>query len=116
MLEDIALAWEHLVTYGVEPSDIRRLLHRKSRDLWKRGRRPPADLYRPLARYNVTEQDKMDLIDGGDLAKARLWGPQDARLVGDIGHAWKHLAFYGVEPSEIRRLIDRKFRSAAEPR
>jgi hypothetical protein len=32
---DVAMAWQCLASYGVEPSAIRRLLIRKSRDLWK---------------------------------------------------------------------------------
>ncbi len=32
---DVANAWQCLASYGVEPSGIRRLLVRKSRDLWK---------------------------------------------------------------------------------
>jgi hypothetical protein len=32
---DVANAWQCLTSYGVEPSAIRRLLIRKSRDLWK---------------------------------------------------------------------------------
>ena len=50
----------------------------------------------------------MDLIESGDLAKARLWGPNDRLIMRDIADAWKGLFTYGVEPSDIRRLINRK--------
>jgi len=35
IIRDIATAWQCLASYGVEASAIRRLLMRKSRDLWK---------------------------------------------------------------------------------
>lgn len=35
MVKDVADAWQCLASYGVETSDLRRLLARKSRDLWK---------------------------------------------------------------------------------
>jgi hypothetical protein len=110
LVDDVALAWKQLAVYGVDPSDIRRLIDRKSRELWKNGRKSDADGYSPLARYNVTDHEKGDLIAGGDSAKACLWGPKDGRLIDHIAQAWKLLVVYGVEPSDIRRLIDRKSR------
>ena len=32
---DVARAWMSLFSYGVEPSDIKKTLHRKSRELFK---------------------------------------------------------------------------------
>lgn len=110
LIGDIALAWKQLVIHGIEPSDIRRLIDRKSRDLWKRGRKGDADGYSLFARYSVTEREKADLIGSADLNKARLWGPNDGRLIDDVALAWRHLAVHGVEPSDIRRLIGRKSR------
>lgn len=37
IIADVAAAWQCLASYGVETSAIRRLLNRKSRDLWKAG-------------------------------------------------------------------------------
>jgi len=105
VIEEIAKVWRPLAIFGVEPSDIRRLKDRKSRALFKRGRKPDADGYGPL---EVTEREKIDLIEGGDSANARLWRSSDGRLIDQLARAWKQLAIYGVEPSEIRRLIDRK--------
>ncbi len=39
IVADIARAWMSLFSYGIEPSDIRRALHRKSREMWIK---PPA--------------------------------------------------------------------------
>lgn len=39
IVADIARAWTNLFSYGVEPSDIRRALHKKSREMWSK---PPA--------------------------------------------------------------------------
>jgi hypothetical protein len=105
LIGEIGLLWKRLVAHGVEPSDIRRLIHSKSRDLWKSAGKSDADGYGPLA---VTEREKSALIESGDLAKAGLWRPNDGRLIDDIALAWMQLVIYGVEPSEIRRLIDRK--------
>jgi hypothetical protein len=110
LIDDIALVWRQLVRHGVEPSEIRRLIDRKSRELWKSGHKSDADGYSPLARYNVTKREESALIGQADSAKATLWGPKDVRLIDDIVLAWKHLVTYGVEPSDIRRLIDRKSR------
>ena len=108
LIDDVAVAWLQLAGHGVEPSDIRRLFDRKSRELWKSGHKRDAEGYTPFARYHVTEREKMDLIESGDLAKARLWGPNDRLIMRDIADAWKGLFTYGVEPSDIRRLINRK--------
>lgn len=107
LIEEIAFAWKPLAAHGVEPSDILRLIDRKSRDLWNGGRKAVTDLF---GRYNVTEPEIRALVRSGDLAKAALWASHDARLIGDVTLAWKQLAIYGVEPSAIRRLIDRKSR------
>jgi hypothetical protein len=40
IIRDVATAWQCLASYGVEPSAIRRLLMRKSRDLWKDSPKP----------------------------------------------------------------------------
>jgi hypothetical protein len=107
LIDKIARVWKQLAVYGVEPSDIRRLIHRKSRALYKSGRKPYADGYGPL---EVTEREQRALIEDGDTAKAELWRSNDGRLLDDIALAWKQLAVYGVEPSDIRRLVDRKAR------
>jgi hypothetical protein len=63
-----------------------------------------------LASYRVTAQEMEELLDSADPETASLWGPNDGRLIEDIATAWKCLAARGVEPSAIRRLIDRKTR------
>jgi hypothetical protein len=108
LIDDIAEAWKQLAIDGVEPSDIRRLIDRKSRELWKSGRKSNADGYSPLAHYNVTKREVRALIEAADPAKAALWQPHHGWLVDDIAQAWKRLAIDGVEPSDIRRLINRK--------
>ncbi|HXB71626.1 MAG TPA: hypothetical protein VNY05_25540 [Candidatus Acidoferrales bacterium] len=92
------------MSHGVETSDIRRLLDRKSHDLWKSHKSDP-DGYGPLARYKVTQREKMDLIDNADPAKARPWPSYDSWLIA-VALAWKRLALYGVEASEILSLLD----------
>jgi hypothetical protein len=106
LIDDIAQEWKRLAIYGVEASDIRRLIDRKSRELWKAGRRPGT----LFVRYNVTEREESDLIGSGDLAKGGLWGRNDGWLIDKVALAWKHLAIYGVEPSDIRCLINSKSR------
>jgi hypothetical protein len=101
-----------MAIYGVEPSDIRRLIDRKSRELWKGGRKVDTEGHSLFARYNVTDAEQRALIENGDLTKAKLWGPQDGRLIDDIALAWKQLVLHGVEPSGIRLLIDRKSRQS----
>jgi len=108
LIGDIALAWKGMAIHGVEPSDIRRLIDRKSRELWTGGRKVNADEHSLFARYSVTEAEQRSLIENGDLTKAELWGPQDGRLIDDVALAWKQLVLHGVEPSAIRLLIDRK--------
>lgn len=112
LIEDIAFAWRRMAIYGVEPSDIRRLIDRKSRELWKGGRKVDTEGHSLFARYNVTDAEQRALIENGDLTKAKLWGPQDGRLIDDIALAWKQLVLHGVEPSGIRLLIDRKSRQS----
>jgi hypothetical protein len=106
LIDDIAREWKRLAMHGVEPSDIRRLIDCKSRALWKGGRKSGT----LFVRYNVTEREKRDLIESGTAAKAELWGRNDAWLIDEIALAWKHLVTYGVEPSNIRRLVNTKSR------
>jgi hypothetical protein len=106
LIDDIAQEWKRLAICGVEPSDIRRLIDRKSRELWKAGRKSGT----LFVRYNVTEREERDLIGSGDLAKARLWGRNDGWLIDKVALAWKHLAIYEVETSDIRCLINSKSR------
>jgi len=63
-----------------------------------------------LAHYNVSEEEIAELIESADRNKGALWGADEIRLRDDIALAWKYLVSYGVEPSEIRRLLDRKSR------
>jgi hypothetical protein len=63
-----------------------------------------------LARYGVTTSEIEDLVRQADDEVARLWGPNEERLVRDVATAWQCLATYGVEASEIRRLLVRKSR------
>jgi hypothetical protein len=65
---------------------------------------------RSLGHYRVTEQDINGLIERADRSKAELWGAGDERVIGDVSAAWSQLVFYGVEPSDIRRLLDQKSR------
>lgn len=105
LIDAIALIWMLLAIYGLEPSDVRSLIDRKSRELWKSGRKAGS----LFERYNVTEEDERALIESGDLTKAKLWG-RNGRLLEPIIQAWKHLVLYGVEPSDIVQLIERKSR------
>ncbi len=114
LVEDVALTWKPLAIYGVEPSDIRRLFDRKSRDLWNSGPKSDADGYSPLQRYHVTKREEEALIKGGDSAKAELWRAKDRNLIEQIALAWQHFATYGVEPSGILRLINRKASSLGQ--
>ena len=63
-----------------------------------------------LTRYGVTTQEIDELVREADPAIARLWGPHDDKIARDVANAWQCLAHYGVEPSEIRRLLVRKSR------
>jgi hypothetical protein len=63
-----------------------------------------------LARYSVTVQEVDELLREADPEIARLWGPNDDKIVRDVATAWQCLASYGVEPSGIRRLLIRKSR------
>lgn len=63
-----------------------------------------------LARYGVTAQEVDELLRDADAESARLWGPNDDRIIRDVATAWQCLASYGVEPSGIRRLLVRKSR------
>ena len=63
-----------------------------------------------LDRYDVTEQDIEGLIANADPGIANLWSAEDGRLIEHIASAWKHLAFFGVEPSKIRGLVHQKSR------
>ena len=58
----------------------------------------------------MTEQDINGLIERADRSKAELWGAGDERVIGDVSAAWSQLVFYGVEPSDIRKLLDQKSR------
>jgi hypothetical protein len=75
---------------------------------------------RGLSHYHVTTQEMETLMDEADPEKAGIWSPGDDRVVKDIVDAWEHLYTYGVEPSDIRRLLHRKSRdlwkNSATPR
>jgi hypothetical protein len=100
IIDDVASAWKQLASYGVQASAIRSLLDSKLRKLYTR----------PSARYEIAEQDTRDLIGSADSRKARPWGPADSRLIDEVALAWKQLVLYGVEPSEILCLLERKSR------
>jgi hypothetical protein len=63
-----------------------------------------------LNRYGVTTQEIEELVAEANQDIARLWGPNDDKIVRDVANAWLCLASYGVEASEIRRLLVRKSR------
>jgi hypothetical protein len=63
-----------------------------------------------LKRYGVTLQEIENLVREGDQEIARLWGPNDERILKDVADAWQCLASYGVETTAIRRLLVRKSR------
>ena len=105
LIQAVERVWRRMVFYGVEPSDIRRLMNQKSRDLWKNASRPGG-----RAIGDLSEQELERLIEGADPVKAALWSPTDLPLVRVIAIAWKQLVFYGVEPSDIRRLLKAKNR------
>ena len=65
---------------------------------------------RILQRYGVTDQDISALVGAADPEKAKLWSLDDSLIVNDIGSAWARLFSYGIEPSDIRRLLHRKHR------
>lgn len=65
---------------------------------------------RDLSHYHVTTQEIEGLIDKVNLETAALWSPGDDKGVKDIVDAWKHLYTYGVQPSDIKQLLDRKSR------
>jgi hypothetical protein len=110
IIDDVASAWKQLASYGVQASAIRSLLDSKSRELWRSGTKVDSKRTRPSARYEIAEQDTRDLIGSADSRKARPWGPADSRLIDEVALAWKQLVLYGVEPSEILCLLDRKLR------
>jgi hypothetical protein len=64
-----------------------------------------------LSAYQVTEHEIDQLIDAGDRAKAAMWAPGEERMIEQVANAWKQLASYGVECSEIRALLNQKLRS-----
>ena len=65
---------------------------------------------RILERHGVTYDDIIALLNAADPEKAKLWSPDDSLIVNDIGSAWARLFSYGIEPSDIRRLLHRKHR------
>lgn len=84
------------------------LFNLKSRELWKNRQRRSADGYDPFARYHVSTRERDGLIDTGDATNAALWGSSDPRMIGIAAEAWKYLAIYGVDPSDIRLVMKRK--------
>ena len=65
-----------------------------------------------LASYRVTAAEIEELLNEASPENARLWGPNDGRVIEDVAKAWNCLAAHGVETSAIRRLIDRKTRES----
>jgi len=65
-----------------------------------------------LASYRVSAAEIEELLSEASSENARLWGPNDGRVIEDVAKAWKCLAAHGVETSAIRRLIDRKTRES----
>jgi hypothetical protein len=106
LIDEIASVWLQLAVHGVEPSDIRHMFDRKSKELWKSGRKGAGF----LVRYNITEDDQRALIENGNPTKSQLCA-RNARLLDTVGRVWKHLVLYGVEPTEILRLMERKSES-----
>lgn len=110
LIDDVAHAWTQLAEYGVEPSDIRHLFDRKSRQLWKSGPKRDRDGYSPFARYHVSEAEKRALGESGDPAKASLWKSRSYQMVHEVAKAWRYLVTYGTEAFDILLLIDSKSR------
>ncbi len=63
-----------------------------------------------LNRYGVSAKEIEELVMQADAETARLWGPNDDRIVRDVANAWQCLASYGVEASAVRRLLVKKSR------
>jgi hypothetical protein len=63
-----------------------------------------------LNRYGVTAAEIEEMVQEADHDTARLWGPNDDKVVRDVATAWQCLASYGVETSAIRRLLVKKSR------
>lgn len=64
-----------------------------------------------LAPYHVCEEEVLTLMDQGDSEKRALWGPDEYDALVRVGKAWMALYSYGVEPSDIRRLLNQKTRN-----
>jgi hypothetical protein len=63
-----------------------------------------------LSRHQITEREIEKLIEEADGSKAALWSPDDDRIVSDIASAWMSLFSYGVEPSDIKRSLQKRSR------
>jgi hypothetical protein len=103
LVDEIASVWIRWAVHGLEASDIRCMFDQKSKELWKSGRKGGG----LFARYNVSKDDERALIERGDSTKSQLCS-RNARLLGPIAEAWKRLALYGVEPSDILLLMEGK--------
>jgi len=104
LIDRVSEEWTFLARSGVEPSDIRRLMDSKLQGVWKSGRKRGS-------LFKVDEEEKRHLVEAGDRAKAKLWQLVDGYWVQIIANAWKRLAKYGVEPSDILQLVISKSRS-----
>jgi hypothetical protein len=75
---------------------------------------------RILERHRVSEQDIVALIGAADPEKAKLWSPDEERIIDEIGRVWANLVVYGVEPSDIRKMLHQKssdlWKSRTQPR
>jgi hypothetical protein len=60
-----------------------------------------------LASYGTSESDLSDLIEAANPEIMGLWNSGDGSLIDEIASVWTRLAVHGVEPSDIRRVIDR---------
>jgi hypothetical protein len=108
LVDEVAREWLRLAVHGLETSDIRRMIDRKAKGLWASGRKEGA----LFECYSISEGDIKALIESGHSAKAQLFS-RNLRLLSSIAQAWKRLVLYGVEPSEILRLLESKSNSRA---
>jgi hypothetical protein len=131
VIKEVAETWKHLVYHGVAPRQIRALIDSKTRKLisdrrHERSTSPPqfedysdedrffrrgnvVKAVQVLKHYGVTEQELQDLINSGH-SKGFRWAAVDPTLIKEVAETWKHLAYHGVEPHQIKVLIESKMR------